>query len=132
MMRASYYNSVSDESVERECSENDIQDLLNAILALPPKRGCPALDLMREDGTSLSIATDGERALLVHVNSLEESFHSVGNLGDEGSRLVYDYFGSLSEVPQQYLVQLEDAVQSARTFCRTGTAETDRVLFEPG
>jgi Immunity protein Imm1 len=129
-MQASYYDPVKDEPVEQECSEDGIQDLLNVILALQPQRGYPALELMREDGASLSLATDGERALLVYRNSLDESFHSIGNLGDEGPDLIFDYFGSWSEVPQQYLVSLDDAVQCARTFYQTGTADTERVLFE--
>jgi hypothetical protein len=132
MMQASYYDPVKDKAVQiREGSEDDIQGLLDVILALRSQRGHPTLELMRGDGASLSLSTDGERAYLVWVNSLGESFHSVGSDQHEGAPLIFDYFGSWSEAPQQYLVTLEDAVQCARTFYLTGTADTDRVLFEP-
>lgn len=132
MMQASYFDPVKDEAIEtREFSENDVQDLLDTILALRSMRGHPTLELTRADGASLSLSTDGELAYLVWINSLGESFHSVGNDQREGAPLVFDYFGSWSEAPQQYLVRLEDAVQCAKTFFLTGTADTDRVLFEP-
>lgn len=62
------------------------------------------MEFRREDGSSLSLSTDGTRAFLVHVNSLEESFHGVGGLGAES--LIFDYFGSWSEAPASCLVGL--------------------------
>jgi Immunity protein Imm1 len=132
MMQASYYDPVKDKIVNiRECSEDDVQGLLEATLAQRSTRGHPTLELMRGDGASLSVSTDGKRAYLVWVNSLGESFHSVGSDPCEGATLIFDYFGSWSEAPQQHLVNLEDAMQCARNFFRTGAADTDRVLFEP-
>ncbi len=132
MMQASYYDPVNDKIVEsRECSEDDLQGLLDAILVLHSDRGHPALELTRDDDTSLSLSTDSEWAFLVWINSLGESFHSVGNDEHEGSSLIFDYFGSWSEAPRQYLVRLEDAIQCVKTFFKTGTADTGNVLFEP-
>lgn len=132
MMQASYYDPVKDEVVQiREASEKDIQNLLYVILKLRSGRGHPTLELMRGDGASLSLSTDGERAYLVWVDSLGESFHSVGGGQCKGAPLIFDYFGSWSEAPSQYLVAFEDAVQCTRAFYLTGTAGTDRVLFEP-
>jgi len=131
MMQASYYNPFKDNVVEiEECSDDGIQGLFDVILAMESQRGHPTLELMHGNGVSLSLSTDGERAYLVWVNSLGESFHSVSD-GRYIGPLIFDYFGSWSEAPQQYLVGIDDAMQCARTFCLTGTADTDRVLFEP-
>jgi hypothetical protein len=131
MIQASYYDAVKDEPVVRESSQDDIENLLRVILALQSQRGHPTLELTRGDGASLSLSTDGERAYLVWTNSLGESFHSVGNDQHGGLQLVFDYFGSWSEAPPRHLVKLEEAVQCVRNFYQHGTADTDRVLFEP-
>lgn len=132
MMHASYYDPVKDKAMEiRESSEDDIQGLLDVILTLRSQRGHPTVELTRRDGASLSLSTDGERAYLVWTDSLGESFHSVGSGQQGGAPLIFDYFGSWSEAPQQYLIALDDAVQCARTFYLAGTADTDRVHFEP-
>ena len=131
-MQASYFDPVKDKAIEIQgFSEDDLSGLLDIILALRSQRGHPTLELTRSDGTSLSLSTDGKSAYLVWINSLGESFHSFGNDRREGAPLVFDYFGSWSEAPRQYLVGLEDAVQCTKTFFLTGTADTDRVLFEP-
>lgn len=131
-MQASYFDPVNDKTIEaQECLKDDLEGLVDIILALQSQRGHPTLELTRADGASLSLSTDGQRAYLVLTNSLGESFHSVGNEHDEGRPLVFDYFGSWSEAPQLYVVGLEDAVQSIKTFFVTGTADTERVLFEP-
>jgi hypothetical protein len=132
MMKASYYDPVKDNAVEvPQCSEDDIQGLLDMILELRSQRGHPTLQLVRGDGATLSLSTDGERSYLVWTNSLGESFHSVGINELAGVSLTFDYFGSWSEAPQQYLISLEDAMQCARNFFLTGTADTGRVVFEP-
>lgn len=132
MMRASYFNPANEKTVEIEdCSEDDVPGLLNVILALRSQRGHPTLELARAEGATLSLSTDGELAYLVWTNSLGESFHSVGTDQHEGRVLVFDYFGSWSEVPNQYLVALEDAMKCTKPFFQTGTADTTRVLFEP-
>jgi hypothetical protein len=60
-------------------------------------------------------------------------FHSTGG-GDKqiGDKImVFDYFGSWSEARTDWLVPLEDGRQCVEKFFLTGTADIDRVLFEP-
>lgn len=131
-MKASYYDPVNDTVVEiLQCSENDTRGLISAILTLRSQRGHPTLELQRGDGASLSFSTDGERVYLVWINPLGESFHSVGGSPREGVALVFDYFGTWSEAPPQYLVRFDDAIQCVRSFWLTGAPDTDHVLFEP-
>lgn len=130
-MRAKYYDPATDEVVDAgDCAADGVASLLGVILGLScTQRGYPALELQREDGSSLSLSTDGARVYLVYMNSLGESFHSIGGMGVED--LVFDYFGSWSEAPASYLVSVDDALECARAFALSGTADTARVLFEP-
>jgi hypothetical protein len=73
--------------------ESHATDLIDKIMSLSSGRGYPAVEFVGNDGTRLSIATDGMRAFLVWTNSLGETFHSVGGAVG-GGVLVFDYFGS--------------------------------------
>jgi hypothetical protein len=96
---------------------------------LGARRSGPAAELVREDGSTLSLGTDGEWAALVWVDSLGDSHHSVGD--DRGSHLVYDYFGSWSEAPVHCQVPLQHAVDAMEQFVQHGTPVTERVIFQP-
>lgn len=75
------------------------------------------------------IATDGPRCVLSWVNTLEESFHTVG--GTPGPTLIFDYFGSWSEVPAEFTIATREALACARRFVLDGAPDSDSVLFEP-
>jgi len=99
VIRAQYWNPDDDSAVAGQLvSEADLRILFDRIGELSSGRGHPALELVRQDGSSLVIATDGPRCVVSWVNPLEESFHSVS--GAHGSLLVFDYFGSWSGYPQ--------------------------------
>lgn len=126
------YRDPSDDSVVtgRLVSGEELPGLLGTVLELSGGRGHPAVELARADGSSLTIATDGARCALVWVNSLEESFHSVG--GNPGPVLVYDYFGSWGEAPGEFTIAPGDALECASRFITTGAPDSGSVLFEPG
>jgi hypothetical protein len=128
MIEATYWNPGTDSAVTvRLAGENDLPELLGAILAIRGGRGHPALELTRPDGSSLTIATDGIRCALVWINALEESFHSTGGL--PGPLLVYEYNGSWSEAPADWAIPIPDALGCAGKFMQHGTPDTDSVLF---
>jgi Immunity protein Imm1 len=128
---AAYFNPHDEEVVECELNGGAaLQTLIEDVLRLSSGRGHPALELRREDGSSLSIGTDGSRACLVWTNALGDSFHSLG-IGESGPVVVYDYFGSWSEAPASVLVPLAAAVDSARQFLRNGVPDTASVIFSP-
>jgi hypothetical protein len=130
MPRASYFDPDRDETVHTDRIDvEDIAGLVNAVTSLSSGRGHPAIELMRDDGTALSIGTNGRRAFLVFMNSLGDTFHSLG--GVAGGVLVYDYFGSWSEAPEDQLVPLADALDCAVQFLRHGVPDTASVIFGP-
>jgi hypothetical protein len=107
-----------------------IQDLVTQLLQLRSGRGHPAIEFVRDDGSVLSMATDGSRAFLVWINGLHEPFQSVGS-DQDGPTLVFDYFGSWSEAPACDLVPLADALDSVRAFLASGIPDTPAVQFRP-
>jgi len=130
VIRTQYWNPAHDSAVTGQLvSEVELHNLLDRILGLSSGRGHPALELVREDGASLVMATDGSRCLLSLVNPLEDSFHSVG--GATGPILVFDYFGSWSEVPAEFTIATCEALECARRFMISGSPDGDSVLFEP-
>lgn len=130
-MEASYFDPVSEQTIKIETTEQGIPLLVEKIMSLSSLRGHPALELKRGE-SYLSLATDGKRASLVFINSLGESFHSIGKQGDEDADpLIYDYFGSWSEVPASWLVGMDEAMECIEVFARVGSADTEKVLLEP-
>lgn len=130
MIRTQYWNPADDSAVTGQLvSEVELRNLFDRILELSSGRGHPALELVREDGSSLVIATDGSRCVLSWVNPLEESFHSVG--GAAGPTLVFDYFGSWSEVPAEFTIATCETLECARRFILNGALDSGSVLFEP-
>lgn len=125
-----FFEPGSDAVVSRPVeTADDVDVLIATVLARSSGRGHPALVLTRADGSCLSLATDGSRALLVLTDAEGRSFDNVGTLAPEGPILVFDYMGSWSEAPPDTLIPLPDGVASARQFVLTGNAQTDRVQF---
>jgi hypothetical protein len=106
-----------------------VADLIREVLDRSSARGHPAAELIREDSSSVSLGTDGEWAVLVWVDSLGDSHHSVGDGG--GKELIYDYFGSWSEAPSDWQVPLAHAIEAMEQFVHRGTPVTQRVIFQP-
>jgi hypothetical protein len=131
-MRAAYYELARDETVTRsECSPDDIRSLIDVILSLNSPSGHPVLDISRDDGSNMMLATDGERALVVWVDPLHESYHSVGDGKNIDETMIFNTFGTWSEAPGNWLVNLDEAIECIMAFARTGTVGTGRVTFEP-
>jgi hypothetical protein len=130
VIRASYFDPGSESIVVAELESGaDLDGLIGRVVGLRSLRGIPALQLERSDGSMVSLGTDGRRAVVVWLNSLEDSFHSVGV--DDTDVLVYDYMGSWSEASGEWTVQMADAVECLRRFIEIGSPDAGRVLFAP-
>jgi len=130
VIRASFFEPAMETIVERAIgTDAEVTELVQTILALSSDRGHPAADLVREDGSAVTIGTDGEWATLVWIDSLGASHHSVGSGATK--TLVYDYFGSWSEVAADFQASLGAAVAAVQQFVQQGSPVTDQVLFVP-
>jgi len=127
---AAYWDPPSDQQVVVHVStDDDLTRLLDLVLTLRSGRGIPALEIRRNDGSSVSLGTDGTWALVTWTNPLKETFHSIGD--HHGDVMVFDYFGSWSEAPAEWLVLLEKATISLESYVNTGLPDTEDVVFEP-
>ena len=78
VIRSKYWNPADDSIVTGQvATEQDLFSLVIAASELRGDRGIPAVQLIRPDGSSLTIATDGLRCCLVWVYSLGASFQTL-------------------------------------------------------
>lgn len=131
MIQCVRWDEATQSLVRDEVSDDvDLRSLLDGAREMlrGARGGNPSVELVRSGGSTLTLATDGSRCLLVWVDSSGDSMHSVG--GGDGLILVFDYAGSWSEAPDEWTVPLTDALVSARRFIDMGSPVTDDVLFE--
>ena len=112
-------------------AETDLIEILAAVRLQPPgQRGHPSVDLERGDGSCLTVGYAGELAYLRWIDSLGASYHS-GAADDARELLVFDYFGSWTEIPKGCCIPAADATAAALSYFCSGRPEHDRVLLEP-
>ena len=82
MPTATWFDPGTERSVRRIIHDaGGVRDVIEQILGLRSDRGHPAAEFTRDDGSSLSVATDGHRTFLVWTDTLGGTFHSVGSGG---------------------------------------------------
>jgi hypothetical protein len=109
----------------------DLIEILAAVRCLPPgPRGHASVDLERGDGSCLTVGYAGELAYLSWTDSLGASYHS-GAADDAREVLVFDYFGSWTEIPKVCCIPAADATAAALNYFCSGGPEHDRVRLEP-
>ncbi len=86
--------------------------------------GHPPLEVWRDDGSSLSLSTDGERAFLVRIDVDGTSHSSAGEAAD-GPVLVFDYRGSCPRQAARTRCPCTWAVAALTHFVEHGRAAPD-------
>jgi hypothetical protein len=96
------------------------------------KGGCgvPAVELVADDGSTLMIGQVGPGAVLMWGDRLGATQHSRGSIYAEGL-VVFDYFGSFTEVPAEYVVSMELAREAALRFLDAGHPLVEGLTMEP-
>ena len=110
-------------------SSEQVQAVVDEVLAMKTQIGHPTLSIKREDGSLLTLSTDGERGYFVHFTSDGKSRSSVG-VAPDGPALVYDYEGHWSEAASISTVPMGTAVQAAQAFVEVGTMDIPGLDFE--
>ena len=127
----------------RANTEAELLDTLARVRRLPEgTRGHAIAELTRGDGSCLNLGYTGDLAVVVWTDSLGTSYHSgsyrSGSMQDRGEVVVFDYFGSETEIPTSCCIPASDAtaaaVTTSVTALQTANASylnrTDRPMFQ--
>jgi hypothetical protein len=113
-VRFRYFDPSEQSTVEGDVrSVPEVAELISLVGGLRTGRA-PAVELVGSDGSSLVVGVAGERAVLLFTDAGGEATHSMG--GEPGEGVVFDFFGSYTELPGAYAVPVGVAVQAAGEF----------------
>jgi len=132
-MLARYFDPEADATRERPIADvGEVEALLVDLAGMGSGsgRGMPALELARDDGSALAIGPTPYGDVLMWTDPLEHNFHSIGDRSSEGT-VVFDYFGSYTEVPMDSVVPREVTLRAAYAYLVVGSPDTGELLFEP-
>lgn len=110
-------------------SASDVMRAVRTALSVRTPIGHPTLEVRREDGSVMSLSTDGHRAMLVRFDADGTSYSSVGG-PTRGPVLVFDAGGSWSEAASENTVDLTVAIQALSEFVEKGSVSDGLVEFE--
>ena len=118
-MRFRYFDPAEQSTVEGEVHHGgEVAELISMVGGLRADR-VPAVELLGGDGSSLLVGVSGERAVLLFTDAAGAAAHSVGGArgpGADTAGVVFDYFGSYTELPASYAVPVGVAVAAADGF----------------
>jgi hypothetical protein len=114
-VRFRYFDAAEQSTVEGDVHHGgEVAELITMVGALRADRA-PAVELLGGDGSSLVVGVAGDRAVLLFTDAAGTATHSVGP-GDGSGGVVFDYFGSYTELPASYAVPVRVAVAAADGF----------------
>ena len=110
-MRFRYFDPLQQSTVEGELAAgSEVAELVTLVTQL--RAGCaPALELTGRDGSSLVLGIAEDRAVVLWTSADGTTRHSVGSPAAE--RVVFDYFGAMTQMPAHYTVPLSAALHAA-------------------
>jgi hypothetical protein len=122
-VRFRYFDPAQQSTVEGEVhSGGDVAELVAIVGRLRTERA-PAVEFSNHDGSSLVLGIAGEQAVLLWTAADGSSAHSLGESAGDG--VVFDYFGSYTEMPATYAVPVADAVAAAGGYVESGAAPSE-------
>ena len=129
MALASWHDSEYQHRTMAVATAEDLDRALAAILAVRTPLGHPTLTVAHGED-SLSLATDGSRAMLVHFIGTDGNYRNSTGGAPNGDTFVFDYEGHWSEAAPGSVVTLDAARDALATFLRTGTPTPSAVQFD--
>lgn len=130
-MLVRYFDPNRDDIVECNiASKQELENLWAEVRVMTTGRGAPALELERGDESSLVMAPVPVGGALIWIDSLGDSFHSVGSGTDDGA-LEFDYLGSHTEISEGCVVPDRQVVSAGVAYLDTGIPVIDAFNFEP-
>lgn len=131
-MRGRYLPSMSNIPIEQEVGSGDVLDeVLRGAASSESSRGVPAVELVCGDGSTLVVGQTRLGMVLFMIDSLGETMHSVGSGDLVGDTVVFDYFGSYTEVPAEFVVPVDLGRGAALAFLHGGDPAASGLTLEP-
>ena len=131
-MLARYLPPTSESPTVLEVGSTEaLEEVLRDARSQRSDRGLPAVELARAEGSTLVVAQTASGAVLLWFDSMGESFHSVGSRGSAEQTVVFDYFGSYTEVPAEFVIPLEVGRAAALAFLAGEHPATVGLSLEP-
>lgn len=131
-MHGRYLPPTSDTPIELEVGSGDALDqVLSGAASHESDRGVPAVELVRSDGSTLVVGQTRLGIVLLMIDSLGESMHSVGSGDAADDTVVFDYFGSYTEVPAEFVVPVDLGRAAALAFLNGEDPATAGLTLEP-
>jgi hypothetical protein len=116
VVRFRYFDPAEQSTVEGDVrAGGEMAELLTLVGSLRADRS-PAVELVGGDGSSLVVGVSGERAVLLFTDAAGAATHSVATSAGDRSGVVFDFFGSYTELPGSYAVPVGVAVEAADGF----------------
>ena len=117
-MRFRYFDPAEQSTVEGDVRPGgEVEELIALVGRLRTDRA-PAVELIGPDGSTLVVGVAEDRAVLLFTDSAGVAAHSIGapEHAGAGGGVVFDYFGSYTELPASYAVPVAAAVAAADGF----------------
>jgi hypothetical protein len=122
-VRFRYFDPTEQSTVEGDVrSGAEVAELISLVGGLRAGRA-PAVELVGTDGSSLVVGVAGDRAVLLFTDAAGAGAHSARgadrageNEANETSGVVFDFFGSYTELPASYAVPVPVALAAADGF----------------
>jgi hypothetical protein len=120
-VRFRYFDPAEQSTVEGDVhASGEVAELISLVGSLRADRA-PAVELLGGDGSSLVVGVSGERAVLLFTDAGGSATHSVRGTAatsadSDSGGIVFDYFGSYTELPASYAVPVGVAVAAADGF----------------
>lgn len=131
-MLARYLAPTSESPTELEVGSVEVLDgVFAAAGSHKSDRGVPAVELTSGEGSTLVFAQAPRGVVLLWIDSLGESFHSVGSVNSAENTVVFDYFGSYTEVPAEFIVPFERGRAAALAFLAGNHPASTGLALEP-
>ncbi|WP_165555478.1 Imm1 family immunity protein [Kribbella pittospori] len=112
-------------------SQQHVDALLADVAGAAENRHMFAIEVEAADGSSLIVGLAETGVVLLFIDALGNSVHSVGPSSGTGKMVVFDYFGSYTEVPAEYVVSVELGRAAMWEFIRGGDPVVPGLLMEP-
>lgn len=130
-MRARYLPPGSVKPVELDVlSGEEASDLLTNATEVHGAHRISAVEFSGDDGSVLVIGQARVGAVILWANPLGQTMHSVGRAGAEGT-MIFDYFGSYTEVPAEFAVPLDLAHAVVGAFVDGKSIEATGLTLKP-